>query len=268
MSAEHIYSILSSIKNKEHYVKRYVKFICSLQSQKIEESQYYETHHICPKAKDMFPYYEDFSSNKWNSIKLTARQHFIAHWLLYKAYPWSSMAYVFYNFNNGYKTKSSKRNSYKISSRVYENLRLQFSKNVSEKRKGTVIVRDIVTGEKFSASIEQYKTNPNLVHITRGKRFKRNDTSNYKKPKSKEHIEKMVESGRINLVCDIETRKVYRIQHFMVLINKRDGKQRKSPTLREGFANSCKNTPRVCCIKTKKEYRVNDFNRLLKMGKL
>lgn len=74
-----IYTILSSKEHNSHNLNRYIKFIESLKNQKISEDEYTESHHICPKAKDMFPEYKCLKTHAWNKIILTARQHFIAH---------------------------------------------------------------------------------------------------------------------------------------------------------------------------------------------
>lgn len=76
-----VYEQLSSKPANSHYLKRYAKFIeaCSNTT-----TGYIERHHICPKA--LFPEFADLRSHKWNSAKLSARQHFIAHWMLAKAY--------------------------------------------------------------------------------------------------------------------------------------------------------------------------------------
>lgn len=40
---------------------------------------YYEAHHILPKS--LFP---DYKKEKWNIVLLTAKEHFVCHWLLVK----------------------------------------------------------------------------------------------------------------------------------------------------------------------------------------
>ncbi|HET8686335.1 MAG TPA: hypothetical protein VFM18_06685, partial [Methanosarcina sp.] len=84
MSNVDIYSILSSKPHNKHYLNRYFNFIqqcCQANSLKTkEELGYTEKHHICPKS--IFPEHKKFRSNKWNKAVLTARQHFIAHWML------------------------------------------------------------------------------------------------------------------------------------------------------------------------------------------
>lgn len=91
MTSTDIYSILASKPHNPHYLKRYYKFIQSFKSQ-IRIQHETERHHICPKAKDLFPEYTSFKSFPWNLVNLTFKQHLIAHHLLYKAYNTVSMA--------------------------------------------------------------------------------------------------------------------------------------------------------------------------------
>ena len=66
------YIILSEL-----HVNRYERFIDSLKEQNVEG--YSEVHHIVPRSMGG-------TNDKNNLIRLTARQHFIAHWMLWKAY--------------------------------------------------------------------------------------------------------------------------------------------------------------------------------------
>lgn len=88
MTSIDIYNILSQKPHNPHYLKRYWKFIlgCQEKNRDLPKDTYTENHHICPKAKDLFPEYSSFTDYVWNKAKLTARQHFIAHVILYKAY--------------------------------------------------------------------------------------------------------------------------------------------------------------------------------------
>lgn len=83
-----LYSILSSKSNNVHYLKRYIKFIkyCIEINKNLDKSIYTEEHHIAPRAKDLFPEFKDFNIHKWNQVTLTARQHLIAHVILWKTY--------------------------------------------------------------------------------------------------------------------------------------------------------------------------------------
>jgi hypothetical protein len=78
-------SILKSKQHNFHYLNRYIKFINYLLNNP-SNNEYTENHHICPKSKDMFPQFKNFTNHPWNKIKLSYRQHIIAHYLLMKSY--------------------------------------------------------------------------------------------------------------------------------------------------------------------------------------
>lgn len=68
----------------QHYWNRYLKFIEWCDSRPLFPGEYTEKHHIMPRSFD-----GDNSSD--NLIKLSAREHFIAHWLLARATDAKSM---------------------------------------------------------------------------------------------------------------------------------------------------------------------------------
>jgi hypothetical protein len=95
MTSTDIYTILSSKPHNPHYLKRYIKFIECCQISNILFEGYVEKHHICPKAKDLFPEYKDFKKYRWNRVDLSGKQHFVAHRILAKAYLTRSMLTAF-----------------------------------------------------------------------------------------------------------------------------------------------------------------------------
>ena len=119
-----IYSILASKPHNPHYLNRYITFIRQCQLQNLMNDTCLEKHHICPKAKDMFPEYMSLSENKWNRADLTLRQHFLSHIMLWKAFPHSrSQMYAAYAMKN--------KNGMKLNSRIYCILKEDFRKNRS-----------------------------------------------------------------------------------------------------------------------------------------
>jgi hypothetical protein len=98
-----------------HYQKRYDKFIDSLKEQKI--SGYTERHHILPKSLGG-------SNAKSNIIKLTPRQHYIAHWMLWKIYG-GSMTRAFF-------LMSHEDRNHKINSKTYSLAKTKYSEEVKE----------------------------------------------------------------------------------------------------------------------------------------
>jgi hypothetical protein len=91
---------------------------------------YKERHHIIPRSLGG-------SNSKENLVDLTAREHFICHWLLIKMYSGESKAKMIYALNgmkrNGQYTE---RYETKITSRVYEHLKKEFSLVHSTTMKG------------------------------------------------------------------------------------------------------------------------------------
>lgn len=94
-------TLLYTKTNRQHstsMIARYLSFISSRANIYIKGATHY--HHILPKARDFFPEYKDLSLFPWNGVHLTAREHFIAHWMLARAFPNSSQARVFYYLTN------------------------------------------------------------------------------------------------------------------------------------------------------------------------
>ena len=93
----------------QHYLNRYYKFINSLKNQTVDG--YFEKHHIVPRS-------HGGSNDKENLIKLTARQHYVAHWMLWKAYGKEMTTAFHYMTHVG-------RYGKRINSRTFELLKLE-----------------------------------------------------------------------------------------------------------------------------------------------
>lgn len=116
-----IYNLLASKPHNPHYLNRYIKFIRYCDTLDTKEDDL-ENHHICPKSKDMFIEYRNFELNPWNRISLTKRQHFIAHHLLWKAFPESkSQMYAVWLLSG--------RIDNKMYSGTYEKLKCEYVKH-------------------------------------------------------------------------------------------------------------------------------------------
>lgn len=102
-----------------NYRKVYNQLIDNARTQHIDG--YYETHHIVPKA-------EGGSDDKSNLVKLTARQHYIAHLLLAKIYDDRAMHCAVVAMQT--KTKKMHR-EFRFNSRLYEKLKLKRAKFMS-----------------------------------------------------------------------------------------------------------------------------------------
>lgn len=68
------------MKDEAYYKNLYEKFIYTRQKRSLDESNIIEIHHILPRCLGG-------SDDSNNLIKLTAREHFLAHLLLHRAYP-------------------------------------------------------------------------------------------------------------------------------------------------------------------------------------
>jgi len=98
------------------YTKWYMKLMDSrkVSSRRRNDGNYYESHHILPKSLGG-------SNHKSNLVLLTAREHFIAHFLLTKMTCGSqkrSMTYALVRFLG----KNVSGDRYKINSRIYQNI--------------------------------------------------------------------------------------------------------------------------------------------------
>lgn len=117
MLSTSIYRILISIECDKRHVDRYVRFLelCERMNRDLTECTYTEQHHILPQA--LFP---ELRKEKVYLFELTARQHFIAHMILHKAYG-GVMSKAFHKFQT---PSHSKRASYpKITAKQYSVLR-------------------------------------------------------------------------------------------------------------------------------------------------
>lgn len=78
--------ILKTKTSNHHMVQRYLNFVGNCNKKNQTSNGYLEEHHICPKADDLFPEYCSFADFPENKAILTARQHIIAHVMLWKIY--------------------------------------------------------------------------------------------------------------------------------------------------------------------------------------
>lgn len=100
-----------------HHLNRYKKFIDALKNQRIDG--YFEKHHIIPRSMGG-------DDNASNIVCLTLRQHYIAHWMLWKAYG-GKMAIAF-DYMNGIK-----KYGYRLTGRTIKMLSEDVSKRRSER---------------------------------------------------------------------------------------------------------------------------------------
>ena len=92
---------------------------------------YTESHHILPLSLGG-------PDTPENLVELTAREHFICHWLLVKMYPTGEEHWKMLNALRIMRAESPRHKRYKtnITARVYENLKEEYSRLQSEKYRG------------------------------------------------------------------------------------------------------------------------------------
>lgn len=114
------------------YSKLYYK-ITSNAKQRINEG-YTELHHIIPQSMGG-------SNDKENLVELTAREHFICHWLLIKMTEGDDRSKMLYALK-GMKAENKHQQRYhtKITARVYETYRIEHSINHSKVMKAKNLV--------------------------------------------------------------------------------------------------------------------------------
>ena len=83
-----------SYYTNSHYLNKYVSFISACSKHPLQSNTYYENHHIVPRSFGG-------SDDPTNIIPLTYRQHFIAHLLLAKAFPYTNIRNCLYYFIYG-----------------------------------------------------------------------------------------------------------------------------------------------------------------------
>ena len=168
----------------QHYANRYERFINSMKGQLL--GGYTEKHHIIPR-KFGGP------DSKDNLVVLTPRQHYIAHWILWKAYQ-GPMARAFFHMST--QTKYEK----KVSSRLYAKLREQFVRMQMGHGASLETRRKISEGQKNNPRTKEQKE----LMVMRMKETKKlnptgfgvwiNDGQNNKKIKH-EQMQEMLNAG-------------------------------------------------------------------------
>lgn len=156
---------LRSKQHNTHFLNRYIKFI-NWCKENPTINKYYEMHHICPKSIDMFP---TFSKEDWNIIKLSARQHFIAHWLLYKSYPTSRKQLYAFLCMADKQSRNNKRDAIKLSSRLYEKYRKINNKRIAEERKGKAYYKDKNGEIVYCKTTDPRVLSGELTSLTKGR---------------------------------------------------------------------------------------------------
>jgi len=125
---------------------------------------YTETHHIMPRSLGG-------SDDIDNLVDLTAREHFICHWLLTKMYTGvARLKMINAMYMMRAESPNQKRYETKITARIYENIRKEYSEYISKLNKGRVQpahekAKQIaaITGRKRNPFSEEWRANLSAV---------------------------------------------------------------------------------------------------------
>lgn len=153
--------------NKDISIKRYVNLVKTFKNQKIESSIYTESHHILPKAKDAFP---ELIDDLDNLIRVTPRQHFILHWLLFRFFG-GSQVYAFNSMlNKGLGANSSQGLvKFQVSSSIYEKTKNEAIKLMSENNKGKAYYKDSSGVIHHVYTNDERVISGELISLTKGR---------------------------------------------------------------------------------------------------
>jgi len=114
------------IQNK--YYKVYFSLTDRAKSRTLPKETYVEKHHVIPKSLGG-------DNSKDNIVSLTAREHFICHWLLTKMTSGKERRSMCYALNLMKTHHTNKRYNTLITSRVFENIRSQLVVSVETRKK-------------------------------------------------------------------------------------------------------------------------------------
>lgn len=126
---------------------------------------YTERHHIIPQSLGG-------NNDKENLVDLTAREHFICHWLLIKMTEGEERSKMLYALN-GMKAENKYQQRYntKITARVYEKYRIEHAENHSKMMKGRIAWNKgrKLEGEELKRHLERTRNRKKMSPETKQK---------------------------------------------------------------------------------------------------
>lgn len=160
---------------------------------------YKELHHIVPRCLGG-------TNEKHNLVYLTAKQHFLAHWLLYKIYGGSKLANAWYAMCRIGKGQDKRR----VNSAFYKHAKETRARHLSEKSKGN---NNHFFGKKHTAESrakmsESHKKKMMWLNFSEDHKAKLKISQ--QKPKTAEHKSKIGKKGYI-MLQNIHTHEIIRV---------------------------------------------------------
>lgn len=145
------------------YSKLYTKIVTNAKNRVFDG--YTERHHVVPQSLGG-------SNDKDNLVDLTAREHFICHWLLVKMTEGEDKGKMLYALNGmRAENKYQQRYQTKITARVYEKYRIEHAKNHSNNMKGRAAWNKgrKLAGEELQAQLERTRNRKQMSPETKAK---------------------------------------------------------------------------------------------------
>lgn len=263
-----IYQELSKLPHNPHFLKRYCKFIETFHMSGSV------SHHALPRA--LFPQYENLKHNPWNDSKLGFRHHYIAHWLLWKAFPNNvSMYKAFWGMTN--------KDGQKINSKTYSILREEHCKWNTETKSSKVTAINVITGESKQIDKEEFDSSDEWMSISTGKVTAINAITSESRQITKEEFDSSdewvgVNHGKESISKTMsENRKNGTIPTwnkgvtgYSLNISEEGrkaiieaGQKKPSPQTKKIMSESMSSLPRCTCIECKTEVAAHHLNRHL-----
>lgn len=180
-----------------NYQKIYDQLIYTRKNRILGKDMYYENHHIIPKCLGG-------NDDIDNIISLTAREHYLAHWLLYKIHKTKELVHAWHCMSRIGKGQESRS----INSHLFEYCKIQRKKHLSEQYSGS--------GNNFYGRKHTEETRNSISKANSGKVYKTEDQIKQwietvaKKPKSLSHREKIGRKG-LMMLQNIHTLEIIRV---------------------------------------------------------
>jgi hypothetical protein len=144
------------LQNK--YSKYYYNIINNAKSRNISKNIYTEKHHIIPKSLGG-------NNLKNNLVRLTAREHFICHWLLTKMTTENNRNKMLASLWMMSNIKNEHQQRYIVNSKIYEAIKIkaakEFSKNLTGRKLSEETKRKISQTRKEKIKSGEIKVNEN-----------------------------------------------------------------------------------------------------------
>lgn len=178
-------------------MNKYQKYYDSIISNgSIEKLPNYERHHIIPKSLGG-------TDSKDNLVYISARAHFICHWLLTKIYPNGEEHWKMLNALRMMRAENKNQQRYesKITSRVYANLKEEYALLQSERVNGE---NNPMYGDKFYRSEEGFRKQKEAVtgekngskKLEARKKISESKLGKKREPFNEEWLQKLAKSNR------------------------------------------------------------------------